>query len=102
MHRYPQDPNFALRAGWVALLTANPDRAYDFLRAGKRIGYPAEKLENATALLVIAAAQAGAPDDATVYFNDLVKMDPAWIDPETLETLDWPDELKSILRQFMP
>jgi hypothetical protein len=29
-------------------------------------------------------------------------MDPAWIDPETLETLDWPDELKSILRQFMP
>lgn len=101
MHRYPADANFALRAGWVALLTANPERAYDFLKIGKRTGYPAEKLENATALLVIAAAQAGSYDDATVYFNDLRKIDEAWNDPTTLDTLDWPDELKSVLRQFM-
>ena len=60
MHRFPQDANFALRAGWVALLTGNSERAYKFLLDGKRIGFPSDKLENATALLTIAAAQAGA------------------------------------------
>ena len=101
MHRYPQDGNFALRAGWVALLTGNSDRGYQFLQAGKRIGFPEEKVENATALLTIAAAQAGAYDDATVYFNDLLRIDPAWAKVETLDTLDWPEELKSTLSQFM-
>lgn len=101
MHRYPQDANFALRAGWVALLTGNAERAFDFLKAGKRVGYPEAKRENATALLVIAAAQCGAYDDATVYFNDLIAIDEAWVDPTTLDTLDWPEELKLILRPFM-
>ncbi len=101
MHRYPQDANFALRAGWVALLTGNSDRGYQFLQAGKRIGFPAEKQENATALLTIAAAQSGDYDDATVYFNDLVRIDPAWAELKTLDTLSWPDELKSVLGQFM-
>jgi tetratricopeptide (TPR) repeat protein len=101
MHRYPQDANFSLRAGWVALLTGNPERGYQFLQAGKRIGFPKEKAENAIALLTIAAAQSGDYDDATVYFNDLVKIDPAWAELKTLDTLDWPDELKSVLGQFM-
>jgi tetratricopeptide (TPR) repeat protein len=101
MHRFPRDGNFALRAGWVALLTGNSERAYRFLREGQRIGFPAEKLENATALLVIAAAQTGANDDAAVYFQDLLKIDPAWADPATLDTLEWPEELKTVLGQFM-
>ena len=100
MHRFPQDGNFALRAGWVALLTGNSERAYRFLREGHRIGFPDEKLENATALLVIAAAQTGATDDAAVYFQDLLKIDPAWADPATLDTLEWPEELKAVLGQF--
>ena len=100
MHRFPQDGNFALRAGWVALLTNNPERAYQFLQNGKRIGFPTEKLENATALLTIAAAQSGAQDDATVYFQELLKIDPAWADAATLDTLDWPEELKATLAQF--
>ncbi len=100
MHRFPQDGNFALRAGWVALLTNHPDRAYQFLQNGKRIGFPAEKLENATALLTIAAAQSGNQDDATFFFQELLKIDPAWADPATLDTLDWPPELKAILGQF--
>ena len=100
MHRFPQDGNFALRAGWVALLTNNPERAYQFLQNGKRIGFPTEKLENATALLTIAAAQSGAQDDATVYFQELLKIDPAWADATTLDTLDWPEELKATLAQF--
>ncbi|MEO5915128.1 MAG: tetratricopeptide repeat protein [Luteolibacter sp.] len=101
MHRYPQDGNFALRAGWVALLTGNSERGYQFLQAGKRIGFPEDKLENATALLTIAAAQSGSYDDATVYFNDLMRIDPAWAKLETLDTLDWPEELKTTLSQFM-
>lgn len=100
MHRFPQDGNFALRAGWVALLTGDSERAYRFLREGQRIGFPAEKRENATALLTIAAAQTGASDDAAVYFQDLLKIDPAWADPATLDTLDWPAELKATLSQF--
>ncbi|MES2476828.1 MAG: hypothetical protein V4640_13680 [Verrucomicrobiota bacterium] len=101
MHRYPQDGNFALRAGWVALLTGNSERGYQFLQAGKRIGFPEEKQENALALLTIAAAMNNAYDDATVYFNDLVRLDPVWAELKTLETLEWPDELKSVLGQFM-
>ncbi len=100
IHRYPQDANFALRAGWVALLTGNPERAYQFLQAGQRIGFPQEKLENATALLAIAAAQNGATDDAAVYYKDLLKISPDWQDPQTVETLDWPEELKATLRQL--
>lgn len=101
MHRFPEDGNFALRAGWVALLTGNSERAYQFLQTGKRIGFPAEKLENATALLTIAAAQSGASDDAAVYFQDLLRIDRAWADHTTLDTLDWPEELKFVLGQFM-
>lgn len=100
VHRYPNDANFALRAGWVALLTGNSERAYQFLQTGERIGYPKEKLENATALLAIAAAQTGAADDATVYFKDLLRLSPDWEDPKIIETFDWPEELKDTLRQF--
>lgn len=100
MHRFPQDGNFALRAGWVALLTGNSERAYRFLREGERIGFPDGKLENATALLAIAAAQTGASDDAAIYFRELLKIDPAWADPATLDTLEWPVELKAVLGQF--
>lgn len=100
-HRFPQDGNFALRAGWVALLTGNPERAYQFLQDGKRIGFPEEKEENALALLVIAAAQSGAHDDAAVYFQDLLRLDRAWIELKTLDTLDWPPELKASLAEFM-
>lgn len=101
MHRFPTDSNFALRAGWVALLTGSPERAFQFLLTGSRIGYPAEKLENATALLTIAAAKSGHPDDAAVYFQDLLHLDPAWADMATLDTLEWPDDLKSVLLRFI-
>ncbi len=101
MHRYPEDANFALRAGWVALLTGNPERGYQFLKDGKRTGFPPEKEENAIALLTIAAAQCGFYDDATVYFNDLLRIDPAWGELATLDTLEWPEELKFSLSQFM-
>ena len=100
MHRFPNDANFALRAGWVSLLTGNAERAYRFLLTGRQIGYPPEKLENATALLAIAAAQTGATEDAAAFYQDLIRLDPAWENPQTIETLPWPDELKAPLRQL--
>jgi len=100
LHRFPNDANFALRAGWVALLTGNAERAYRFLLTGRQIGYPKEKLENATALLAIAASQTSAVEDAVAFYQDLIDLDPAWKKTETLETLDWPEELKASLRQL--
>ncbi len=99
LHRFPNDSNFALRAGWVALLTGNAERAYRFLLAGRQIGYPAAKLENATALLAIAAAQTGAAEDAAAFYQDLIRLDDDWRKPTTLESLEWPEELKASLRQ---
>lgn len=101
LHRFPNDSNFALRAGWVALLTGNAERAYRFLLTGLQIGYPPEKLENATALLAIAAAQTGATEDAAAFYQDLIRLDPVWQNPETLESLEWPEELKASLRQLV-
>jgi tetratricopeptide (TPR) repeat protein len=101
LHRFPNDANFALRAGWVALLTGNAERAYRFLLTGRQIGYPEEKLENAIALMAIAAVQTGAMEDAAVFYQDLIRMDPAWDNPDTIETLEWPEELKASLRQLV-
>jgi tetratricopeptide (TPR) repeat protein len=101
LHRFPNDGNFALRAGWVALLTGNAERAYRFLLTGRQIGYPPEKLENAIALLAIAAEQTGAAEDAAAFYQDLIRLDPAWENPDTLESLEWPEELKESLRQLV-
>lgn len=99
-HRFPNDANFALRAGWVSLLTGNSERAYRFLTTGRRIGYPPEKLENATLLLAIAAAQTGAYEDAMACYEDLKRLDDDWNDPATIDTLEWPEELKASLREL--
>lgn len=101
LHRFPNDGNFALRAGWVALLTGNAERAYRFLLAGRQIGFPPAKLENATALLAIAAAQTGAAEDAAAFYQDLIHLDADWKKPATVESLEWPEELKATLRQLV-
>jgi len=101
IHRFPNDAGFALRAGWVALLTENPERAYQFLQTGEATGFPEEKRENAIALLAIAAAQTGLVEDAQAYFQALAELDPAWLKPETIESLEWPENLKATLRQLV-
>ena len=101
-HRFPNDANFALRAGWIALLTNNSEQAYRFLLSGRQIGYPPEKLENSLALLALAAAQSGATDDAAVFYQDLIRLAPAWKNPKTIDTLEWHDEMKDFLRRLVP
>lgn len=102
LHRFPNDPEFALKAGWIALLTGHADRAYRFLINARDIGIPNEKLENATAMLAIAAAQSGATEDAAAFYQDLIAIDPAWKTPTAIDALDWPDELKSTLKELVP
>ncbi len=101
-HRFQNDANFALRAGWIALLTNNSEQAYRFLISGREIGYPPEKLENALALLALAAAQSGATDDAIVFYQDLIRLAPAWKNPKTINALEWPEEMKNTLRSLVP
>lgn len=100
--RFPDDSGYALRAGWIALLTANYNRGYQFLLAGLRIGYPDDKKENACLLLTVAASLAGFPEDAATHYFNLVEMAPAWEKSETVDALQWPAELKAPLTELMP
>lgn len=97
---FPEDPDFALRAGWIALLTGHSEHAYRFLLTGNRAGYPADVGEHATVLLAIAAAQCGEVMLAYEFYEELTGINPDWADPETIEALQWPEELKSTLRQL--
>jgi len=100
IRRFPEDPDYALRAGWIALLTGHPDHAYQFLLTGNRAGWPEGKTEHATVLLAIAAAQCGEIFEAEAFYEELTGINPEWADPETIEALQWPEELKSTLRQL--
>jgi hypothetical protein len=102
INRFPNDADFALRAGWIALLTANYGRGYQFLLAGLRIGYPDDKRENARLLLTVAASLAGFPEDALTHYAKLVEMAPAWEKTATVDALAWPEELKTVLRELLP
>ena len=97
MHRFPRDSDFALRAGWIALLTDDGERAYRFLLSGQQVGYRAEKVEDATVLLAIAAMQCGAKEDASAYYVKLVESDASWKDAKSIEVLEMPEEMKSTL-----
>jgi len=100
MHRYPDDSAFALRAGWISLLTSHPEPAYRFLLAGHRTGWPLDQAPHACALLAIAAFLSGAPEEAAAWFQQLLTMDASWRDAESINQLTWPDELKSVLHHL--
>jgi len=101
MHRFGDDASFALRSGWIALLAGHPGHARDFLHRGSAAGFPDEELENATALLVSATAQTGDIDAASVHFEELIALDPAWGEAATLDNLPWPDHIKNPLRELI-
>lgn len=100
MHRYPQDAAFAMRAGWIALLTAHPEAAYRFLLAGHRVGWPQDQAAHACALLAIAAFQSGAPEESAAWFQELMRIDASWRDEKHITGLSWPDEIKSVLHHL--
>ncbi|MFT3991424.1 MAG: WD40 repeat domain-containing protein [Luteolibacter sp.] len=100
VHRFPEDSDFILSAGWVALIAGNPQRAYEFLLAGNRVGYAPEKRENACAILAVAAKLSGSEAAANQYFQDLLHLNPGWAEAATIDALDWPEDHKVVLRQL--
>ncbi|MFT4175862.1 MAG: WD40 repeat domain-containing protein [Luteolibacter sp.] len=100
VHRFPEDSDFILSAGWVALVAGNPERAFEFLLAGNRVGYAPEKRETACAITAVAAKLSGAEAAAEQYFQDLLHLNPAWAEAATIDSLDWPEDQKAVLRQL--
>lgn len=100
MHRFGEDPSFALRCGWIALLSGHPEHARAFLFQGHQIGYPEDELEHATALLATSAALTNDLPAAAAHFQDLIAIDPSWRDVKTLDALSWPEHLIAPLRQL--
>jgi hypothetical protein len=99
--QFPNNGGFAARAGWIALLTGNSAEAYQFLLKGEVIGFPQDQLDQSTAMLTIAAAQAGAAEEAKTYFQKLIQINPKWENAKTLQQLDWPEEIKLTLKSLM-
>ena len=100
LFRFPNDVALAIRAGWIALLTDQPEQAADYLTRATRLGLPGDEVENTTALLAIAHTQLGDPDNATGFFKQLTAINPDWADPATIEKLPWPESFKASLRQL--
>lgn len=98
--RFPDDVTFSIRASWIALITNHPEQAASYLKNATRIGLPADEVENTTALLTIAHTQLGDTETAHSYFEQLITINPAWTEPETIEKLSWPEPLKTSLRQL--
>ena len=98
--RFPDEVSFAIRASWIALLTDHPENASRYLKNATRIGLPADEVENTTALLAITHVQLGDAETAQGYLAQLIAIDPAWGDPDTIEKLSWPEPLKASLRQL--
>ncbi len=98
--RFPGDVDFAYRAGWISLLTGHYREAYEFLMAGDRLGYPDSRMEKATAMLAIAAAASGDRENALVYHDDLLALDGEWAAPDPPKAAEWPEELRSTLRNI--
>lgn len=101
LFRFPNDTPFAIRAGWIALLTEHPAEAAKYLLHATKLGLPPHEIENTSALLAIAHTQLGDPESAITYMEQLTAINPEWSDPGTIEALTWPEPLKASLRQLV-
>lgn len=99
--RFPNDLPFTIRAGWIAMLTDQPETALRYLQHATALGLPPDEIENTTALLAIAHTQLGNPDKALAFLEQLKAIDEKWGEPENIEELPWPEHLKAPLRQLI-
>lgn len=101
LFRFPDDVRFAIQAGWIALVTDHPQQAYNYISKATFLGIPPDEIEHTTALLAITTLQLGDNDAADTHIKQLQAIDPKWKNPETIETLPWPEPLKASLRQLL-
>lgn len=101
LFRFPNDAPYAIRAGWIALLTGHPGEALACLRKATELGLPPGEIENTTALLAIAHHQLGDPETAGSYLAQLIAISPKWSDPESIGTLPWPEPFLTALAEII-
>lgn len=101
LFRFPNDTPFAIRAGWIALITDHPDEALICLTRATKLGLPPAEIENTTALLAITHSQLGDPESAASYLAQLKAISPKWADPENTAKLPWPAPLRDALHQII-
>lgn len=101
LFRFPNDVAFAIRAGWIALLTDHPKEALACLSAATKLGLPPGEIENTTALLAITQSQLGDPGSAASYLAQLQAISPKWQDAKNIDALPWPDSFKSALKDLI-
>ena len=97
LFRFPQDVSFAIRSGWIALLTDHPKEALVCLTRATKLGLPPAEIENTTALLAITHFQLSDPATASSYLEQLKAISPKWEDPKNIEALPWPESFKAAL-----
>jgi tetratricopeptide (TPR) repeat protein len=97
LFRFPQDVSFAIRAGWISLLTGHPKEALVCLTRATKLGLPPAEIENTTALLAITHSQLDDPATASSYLEQLKAISPKWEDPKNIEALPWPESFKLTL-----
>ncbi|MGJ8634796.1 MAG: tetratricopeptide repeat protein [Luteolibacter sp.] len=101
LFRFPNDVALAIRAAWISLLTDHPEEAAAYLTKASSLGIPGNEVEDTTLLLTITNTQLGNIETAEAHLAQLQAINPAWKDPEAIETLPWPEPLKAPLRQLL-
>jgi len=101
LFRFQNDVAFAIRAGWIALLTDHSAEALTYLTHATKLGLPPAEIENTTALLAITQSQLGDSETAESYLAQLKAISPKWEDAQNIDALPWPETLKATLREII-
>ena len=101
LFRFQNDVAFAIRAGWISLLTDHPTEALDYLTHATKLGLPPTEIENTTALLAIIHSQLGDPKSANGYLAQLQAISPKWGNAQNIDALPWPETLKATLKEII-
>jgi len=103
--RFPADSSFALNSAWLALATGYPENAASLLERGFDAGFADVEKETAIALRVCVAEKNGHHELADAFFTELTSISKAWLDPETVTTLEWPPLIQepflAVLARFL-
>jgi hypothetical protein len=93
----PTDGKFALRAGWMALITHHAEQAYGIFTRVELEAYPSADKETVLALTCAAAELGGRPDLADKHFLQLIHTNQQWQREDNLNNLTWPDDVKGAI-----